>query len=923
MDYIIVPTSNSEYQSWQCRLLNWSRKKVKQSGKLVLLRCADPMGRNRPLDEYTDTDVVVIDLPDYATEWENLESESKRGEKYWWGAIPNKFMSIKWLCDNSSFKDEDNLLFLDPDMIFLHPVEFVPKYNEIIAQRFIHYAPLQNWKIENDRDGFGVMYPFCIKFGTLKKIIDDYITSSEQIKRETKRWESEMWGLDYAVKKNNLKIQYVEDFGFCTAWKENDSNEVSLIAHFPNEIFDANNNSLFFKQDYTHNQNMQIDVNRARNKLDELLLSNIAQERTDYLYHLKWNFSNIFNNYTGKTGYIILKPWPGGFNNIRMSLELAVCIAYLTNKTLVLPPKYNMYLLKDTFGLEDFFDMSDLGIKTMSFFDFCRLKNITPTFEAVAEISKTITEPEFHVLNFTESLPDQSFKHGRSVTDMIELLGHNECLFFDGKLLGNFYQTIYTTFDVELKKLIARHVHYTPKLMELGWRAIEVLGDRKYYAIHIRRNDFQYKHLFITAEQIYDNIKDIIPDGSTLYIATDHTDKSFFDKLAQHYQLHYYEDIAHLAKLENVHYNFIPIIEQLICTRSIKFIGNDYSTLSSYIYRLRGYMKDIEDKNFYINTSTFNQDEQCDSTETKRFIGNWAREFKDAWDFKPKKIFVSVASYCDRQLLTTLRNLYETAQDSSRIMVGVHLQDNEEYHKELLNENFPNMKILFTPDEDSLGVVWARERIKQELITDEDFFLQIDAHSRFKQNWDGILINQYRSMPNKKVVFSTYPNGFELTDTEKNFLSIKTNAPLVISGHMDVENVNPIDNRLVTKNLVAMDKYEIFDNKWIGAGFIFAPIEWTGDIQVPMQIKSKGEEEAQTFLSYLKGWDIKLPAEATVWHNYNIHDLDGTVYRKTNHNEITDKSVEIINDILFNTSNSYSRSLEELEDYLSIKFRRI
>lgn len=918
MQYIVVPTSNSDYQSWQCRLLNWSRKKVKQQGKLIFLRCADPIGKHRPLDVYHDTDVEIIDLPDYASSWENQEPESKRGEKYWWGAIPNKFMSIKWLCDNNHFNDSDTLLFLDPDMVFVDKVLYKPNDNEIIAQRFIDYYPLQGWSVPNDKHGFGIMYPFCINFKTLKTIIEDYKFSSEEIKRQTYRWESEMWGLDYAVKKNNLKIQYIENFGFCTAWKENGSKKVSQIIHYPNPVVDINNNLLFFKQDYTFNPNMKIQTHLARNEVEKTLLSIISQERTDYRYYLKWNIGDVLKKYTGKNGYVILRPWPGGFNNIRMSLELAVCITYLTNKTLVLPPKYQMYLLKDEFGLEDFFDLTDLGINSIKFDEFCKLKNIPVSFEDISTISKVITEPEYHVLNFSKTMPNYTFTKNRRITNMIELLGHDECLFFDSKLLGNFYQTIYSEFDIELKQLIARHVHYTDHIFHMGWQAVQWLEDKSYYAIHVRRNDFQYKHLFITAEQIYENIKNVIPDGSKLYIATDHEDKLFFEVLSNHYELYFYDDVVKGIQL-NVHYNFIPMIEQLICSRAISFIGNDHSTLSSYVYRLRGYMTDIEDKNFYINTSPYIEKEQCDFIDVDKFIGNWTREFKDVWNFNHKKIFVSIASYCDRQLMQTLENLYETACNPSRITVGVHLQDTDEYHNTILSRKFPNLKIIFTKPEDSRGVVWAREKIKDVLITDEDYFLQIDSHSRFKNNWDAILVNQHRSMVSPKTVISTYPNAFDLTDNTKQYLNIKTNAPLIIREFFSEIKT---DNRLHTRNLDAMKDYDIVDTRWIGAGFIFAPMEWVNQVRTPTNIKSKGEEDFQTYLSYLKGWDIKLAAEAVVWHNYNVYETDGTVYRKSNLNTFTDNSINEINAILFNNQITYTRSLQELESYLGIQFKK-
>jgi len=354
----------------------------------------------------------------------------------------------------------------------------------------------------------------------------------------------------------------------------------------------------------------------------------------DFRYYTKWNFDELFvpEKYDGSAGYAILKPWPGGFNNIRMSLELAVCAAYISNRVLVLPPKYKMYLLQDEFGLEDFFDMSDVGIKTMTLNEFCQLHNIETSFDAAAAISSVTDAHENHILNFTEETPPADFLKTRQLADMVGLFNSNRNVFFNKNLLGNFYMKIYSKIDKDVRKLIARHVHYLPSIFDMAQKAINFLGDKHYYAIHIRRNDFQYKHLFISPEEILDNIKDIIPEGSRLYIATDHRDIKFFIPFRKKYKVFFYHDIEPSLETQH-HYNYVPIIEQLICTRAIKFVGNDFSTLSSYAYRLRGYMNDIEDKNYYINTKPFDEKDQLLFTETERFTGNWTREFKDGWEF--------------------------------------------------------------------------------------------------------------------------------------------------------------------------------------------------------------------------------------------------------------------------------------------------
>eukprot|EP01012_Entosiphon_sulcatum_P018901 TRINITY_DN23711_c0_g1_i1.p1 TRINITY_DN23711_c0_g1~~TRINITY_DN23711_c0_g1_i1.p1 ORF type:complete len:800 (-),score=71.23 TRINITY_DN23711_c0_g1_i1:61-2460(-) len=59
--------------------------------------------------------------------------------------------------------------------------------------------------------------------------------------------------------------------------------------------------------------------------------------------------------------FVTFEPWHGGFNNRRMSLELAFAIAFLSNRTLVLPPPAPLANLHwATAGFEDFFDINDM-----------------------------------------------------------------------------------------------------------------------------------------------------------------------------------------------------------------------------------------------------------------------------------------------------------------------------------------------------------------------------------------------------------------------------------------------------------------------------------------------------------------------------------------------------------------------------------
>ncbi len=910
MNYIIVSTSESKYQEWQIRLLDWSRRKVKQDGKLLILLSEDFAHPNDKTSFEYSSDVEIIPLPDWAKQWEKLNDD-------WWGGIPNKYESFYWLSQFYPFKVDDILLFLDPDMIFTEKISIVPTENEIVGQKWVGYGPIDGWPSIDDP----FMYPFVLRYGALKKISQDFKNNCEKIRRQVGKWESDMWGLIYAAKSNSINVRIVERLGVCTAWHSmNDNKAVSPIIHFPNVVESKSAERLFFKQDYTFKPLQDIIISKTRNATDQSLLINVSQERTDFLYHLKYEFDILSKRYTGSDGHIVLKPWPGGFNNIRMSLEISVCLAFLLNRTLVLPPSYEMYLLDGSSQIEDFFNLGHLQINIVKFYDFCQKLKIKPDEEVLKERSKLI-DFDFvgSVLNFEKVPVPDWFAKARPELRQYEVFDESPILYFNGKLLGNFYQSLYTSYNTELKMLIAQQVVYRNDIFDFAWQLINHIGDQTYYAIHIRRNDFQYKDLFISCEEILQGLIGIVPKYSTLYVSTDHKDYEFFKPLRECYNLIFFDEVISSLDIDITNSNWIPILEQLICTRAIKFIGMKLSTFSSYIYRLRGYMSDISDKYYYLNGQEFRSDDQRDFRKDNRFIANWAREYKCSWNFEKPLIFLSIAAYCDTQLIPTIDDALREASNPERIILGVHLQDTDIARKELLDQNYLNLKLIYTPKEQAEGAVWARNRIKRELYCGEDYFMQIDSHSRFKNNWDNLLINQFESIQEDRVVLTTYPNHFEISDEDRSYLQLTNHSPLRIRKFLtDYWE----ENRLTAGNSHKMEDYEIKESKWCAAGFLFTTKDWVESIKVPDDILFNGEEDLMTHLSFLKGYNLRVTSEACVWHNYNYkNEKTGERYKEFNPNMKRDDAMSIVNRKLFGSI--YERSINQLQDFIQWKFKPV
>ena len=131
-------------------------------------------------------------------------------------------------------------------------------------------------------------------------------------------------------------------------------------------------------------------------------------------------------------------------------------------------------------------------------------------------------------------------------------------------------------------------------------------------------------------------------------------------------------------------------------------------------------------------------------------------------------IFVSIPSYRDPEAPYTIRSLFRSASDPSRIHVGVCFQcDDEEdapcYDLSLLDQwCVNNVRTLRIHWKEAKGPVWARHLIETQLFKDEDYFLQIDSHTRFSMGWDEELIDMLEARcDSPKPVITTYPLPYE------------------------------------------------------------------------------------------------------------------------------------------------------------------
>lgn len=122
------------------------------------------------------------------------------------------------------------------------------------------------------------------------------------------------------------------------------------------------------------------------------------------------------------------------------------------------------------------------------------------------------------------------------------------------------------------------------------------------------------------------------------------------------------------------------------------------------------------------------------------------------------KIFVSIACFMDNDIVNTIEDCLNKAKHSDNIVFGICLQSEDDdkcLDKYKGNKQF---KIKHINWSQARGPAYARGII-YDMFSDEDYFFQIDCHTRFYQNWDEKIIKCFNDCKkiNNKAIISHYP----------------------------------------------------------------------------------------------------------------------------------------------------------------------
>jgi hypothetical protein len=298
-------------------------------------------------------------------------------------------------------------------------------------------------------------------------------------------------------------------------------------------------------------------------------------------------------------------------------------------------------------------------------------------------------------------------------------------------------------------------------------------------------------------------------------------------------------------------------------------------------------------------------------------------------------IFVAIPSYKDVELSATVERMLLKSSNPRRLSFGICQQDD---YDDWINFNrykgIIDVRMINYLPEQSMGSSWSLKE-SYNLYRGEDYFLQIDAHIEFVDNWDTILLEQYKQF--QQVI----------------------SGPAIMACYPAAYTVNPVGDRIlqelgyISKTLLYYEKDRNFPQgqalpigdrnrpvkaRYLNGGFMFGHGSFCNKVVYNPEITFWGTEIATTVRAYTHGFNLYHPNAKVCWHHYgdrilstkkgkpHIWNEEDNKKRLVKYNDLNTKSFSIIDELLTGKyEGEYGfgkeRTLEDYERYAGINFK--
>lgn len=239
------------------------------------------------------------------------------------------------------------------------------------------------------------------------------------------------------------------------------------------------------------------------------------------------------------------------------------------------------------------------------------------------------------------------------------------------------------------------------------------------------------------------------------------------------------------------------------------------------------------------------------------------------------KIFISIASYRDPLLKTTITEAYKNARHPERLVFGIVDQS---YDREFINIDhldFRKQIRYFRIDPYMTRGCCFSRNLCQSLWAGEELYFQCDSHTLFDQDWDYIFEEEFKRLSewHDRPAITAYPRGFKVIDNDIKKLERQT-----ISGCMTlaVDEAQTFKNNYFVGTIAKVMQFiDTVPGFLMSANCLFTWGKICEEVPYDPYLFFHGEEHSLALRMWTSGYSIFHMPLTPVYHHY------GRDYRTT------------------------------------------
>lgn len=247
-------------------------------------------------------------------------------------------------------------------------------------------------------------------------------------------------------------------------------------------------------------------------------------------------------------------------------------------------------------------------------------------------------------------------------------------------------------------------------------------------------------------------------------------------------------------------------------------------------------------------------------------------------------IFIAMPAFDERDCVWTVQSAYEQAEYPDRIFFGIYQQTGSNTY------DCTEWKDITCPDHPVCNRMWQIRINRVEINSDnsrgptharwnalkhyrnEDFIFVTDSHTRFRKNWDSVVIDYWKMTKNPYAVLTHYPKGTDSSEAKAAIAGEKgrRNPPAygICGTYFEMPpNWMP---RNANGCYIHGAKEPIMTPFWC-AGFSFMPRQANEDVPWDPHTEYMfwGEEFSYGSRLWTAGYDFYVPHEDVAFHRYS------------------------------------------------------